>query len=87
MGHHHYHASVLAAGMPMASGVFAREKEARGWALSCFEKFQPHRRKRLARRLARQRYAIAPPAYVIVIEECQDDGCLRSSRSSNGQRR
>ncbi len=68
----HYHASVLAAGMPMARGVFAREKEARSWALSLFARLDC---RRLARALARRRYALAPPAYVIVIEECEEGRC------------
>jgi hypothetical protein len=63
----------------MASGRFAREKDARSYALSFFTRFRPHRRQRLAERLARRRFVLTPPAYVIVIEECDDAACLRSN--------
>lgn len=73
----HYHLSALAAGMVMASGCFSKERAARACALSLFARLPRRRLARLERRLASHRFALLPPAYAIVIEECEDEACLR----------
>lgn len=77
----HYHLSVLAAGMVMASARFSNERAARSCALSLFSRL-PHRRLAgLERRLASSRFALLPPAYVIVIEDCEAEACLPHHRN------
>jgi hypothetical protein len=73
----HYHASALAADMPFGSGVFPREEAALSFLLSLFSRLSQGKQRRLRRRLRRRRFALLPPAYILLVEECSEDGCLR----------
>jgi len=73
----HYHASALAADMPFASGVFPREEAALSFLLSLFSRLSQGKQRRLRRRLRRRRLALLPPAYILLVEECSEEHCLR----------
>jgi hypothetical protein len=73
----HYHASALAAGMPFGSGVFPREEAALSFLLSLFSRLSQGKQRRLRRRLRRRRFALLSPAYILLVEECSDERCLR----------
>ena len=79
----HYHASALAAGMPFGSGVFPREEAALSFLLSLFSRLAQGERERLRRRLWRRRFALLPPAYILLVEECREERCL-PRRKGNG---
>lgn len=72
----HYHASALAADMPMARAIFPREGQARQYLLSLFARLPKERQQRLGRFLERRRFATWPPAYVLLVEECHCQSCL-----------
>jgi hypothetical protein len=73
----HYHASALAAGMPFGSGVFPREEAALSFLLSLFSRLPQGNQRRLRRPLRRRRFALLSPAYILLVEECSDERCLR----------
>ncbi len=65
----HYHASALAAGMPLASRICRRPEAACSFLLTLFARLPPADQARLRRRLESYRFALLPP-YVLLIEEC-----------------
>ena len=73
----HYHASALAAGMPLGGGAFPREEAARSFLLSLFSRLSQGEQERLRRRLRKRRFALLPPAYTLLVEECREGRCLR----------
>jgi hypothetical protein len=73
----HYHACAIAAGMPFASAAFPREEAALSFLLSLFSRLAQGEQERLRRRLRRRRFALLPPAYILLVEECSQERCLR----------
>ncbi|MDW8008427.1 MAG: hypothetical protein RMK67_02540 [Chloroflexota bacterium] len=71
----HYHASALGGGMPMARAVFPRAAQARSFLLSLFSRLPEREREKLSRRLKKRSFAACPPAYVLLVEECDSPAC------------
>jgi len=80
-GRPHYHASALAAGMPPGGGAFPREETAISFLLSLFSRLSQGQQERLRRRLRKRRFALLPPAYTLLMEECSEGRCLREKGS------
>lgn len=59
----------------MARAVFPRATQARSFLLSLFSRLPEREREKLSRRLKKRSFAACPPAYVLLVEECDSPAC------------